>query len=274
MMTRPPRSRAVRLKPGTKKPLDLRWPSLVLPDRLYFTRRRQWACRAGDGLWVLDFDAKEDHLAVLAGWEAAHGRLAGWRVHTPSSGLHCYLRAPDDRPRPARIPVESGQLGVELKTHTGQYVVWPGARFKGREYIAESPLKPLPLAPAWLIEMAGTPPPKAGSSPLGDGGQSSVERDRYGTPAEYVERLGLGPIEGGCICCPAPDHEDREPSCQVRGHNLKCWTHPGGPLTMRARQLAAIALGLGEYRKGAWVFDSSEDRAAVDAHLDELFPRR
>ena len=269
-LTRPPRSRAVRLKPNTKHPLDKGWPSLVLPDRLYLTRRRQWACRAGGGLWVIDLDAKEGHLAVLAAWEQEHGRLPGGRVRTPSGGLHVYLGAPDDRKRPARIPIE-GHVGVELKSHAGQYVVWPGARFKGREYVVESPLKLLPTAPAWLVRIAGYPSPTAVAS-LGGGGQSSGERERFGTPAEYVERLGLGPIEGGCISCPAPDHDDREPSCQVRGHNLRCWTHPGGPLTMRARQLAAIALGLGEYRSGSWAIDSSEDRAAVAAHLDELFP--
>ncbi len=271
MIARPPRSRAVRLKPGTKKPLDAGWPVLELPDRLYKTSRRQWACRAGHELWVLDFDAKEGHLDLLAGWEAEHGRLPGWRVHTPSGGLHVYLRAPDALPRPARIPVE-GHKGVELKSHAGQYVVWPGARFKGRAYVADGPCS-IPPAPAWLIALAGTTlPPMAYSASLGGGGQLPAERERYGTPVEYVARiLGEVPVRG-LICCPAPDHDDRTPSCQVRAHNLRCWTHPGGPLTMRARQLAAISLGVGECRRGSWRIDDPDDRAAVAAHLAKLFP--
>jgi hypothetical protein len=268
---RPPRSRAVRLRRGTKKPLDSRWPTLVLPDRLYLTRRRNWGVRAGNGLWILDFDAKEGHLQALSDLEAEHGRIPGWRVRTPSGGLHIYLGAPDGDRRASRIPVNGCEKGVELKTHAGQYVVWAGGRVRGCEYVSEGLLpRSLPEAPAWLVGM--TKPTPVAVVAMG-GGQTDAERDRFGTPAEYVGViLGLEPDSNGCIRCPTPEHKDEEPSCQVRGHNLRCWTHPGGPLTLWARQLAAIAAGVGECRDGSWKIDAPEDRSKVRERLAELFP--
>lgn len=271
---RPPQKRAVRLHRGTKKPVDPRWPTLTLPDRLYKTRRKNWGCRAGDGLWILDFDLKEGHLDALAAWESEHGRLPGWRVRTGSGGLHVYLRGPDDIKRSSRIPVDGLERGVELKTHRGQYVVWPGALVRGLQYLSEG-LKPAPLprCPDWLVKMTGrAPAPLA----MGDGGQSAEERARFGTPADYVWAiLGVEPDSNGCISCPAPEHEDANPSCQVRSHNVRCWTHADGAgLTLRASQLVAVSLGLGEFRSGAWRVDSPEDRAAVKARIGELFPER
>jgi len=216
---------------------------------------------------VLDFDVKHDHLTVLAAWEAEHGPLPAWWIETGRGGRHAYMKGDA---RTCLIPVE-GFEPVELKG-SGAYVVWPGAVVEGQKY---KPLNkrphPLPEIPGWLLAMIPNTSPTAVAS-LGDGGQMPSERERFGTPAEYVERLGLGPIENGCISCPAPDHEDATPSCQVRGHNLRCWTHPGGPLTMRARQLVAIVLGVGSYHAGSWCFDAPADRAAVAVELQKLFP--
>ena len=262
-MRRPPRSRAVRLRGSgsarPKAPLDTAWPTLILPHRLYRTSRLWWGCRTGSGLWCIDFDAKEDHLAVLSGWEGEYGPLAGLHVRSGNGGRHVWCRGPWDLPPRHRIPVE-GLLGVELHANRASQVVWPSA--PGYEPLSELP-RPLPDAPAWLVEMAGQPisPVAAGTGRPGARGLEGGEI----SPSTYVPVI-LGEASGWVRC---PAHNDTNPSMEVRADSVRCWVCG---FTTRARGLLAITLGLGQQVAHAWRVDDPAERQVLAAEMQRLFP--
>jgi hypothetical protein len=259
-MIRPPRSRAVRLRgqgARRKAPLDANWPTLVLPDRLYFTSRRWWGCRTGAGLWVLDFDLKEGHDRVLTYLTRQHGPIPGWHVRSGSGGRHVYMRGPGDLPPRYRIPVE-GHTGVELHANPASQVVWPSA--PGYQPLSERP-DPLPDAPAWLIELAEAPSP----SPAATGGRigRGLLVDEPSPEVYVLALLGEIPDGQGTVCCPA--HGDTHPSLHIYRDHVHCF--PCGYST-RARGLAALLLGLGRIERGRVVVDG-DDRATADTYWRE-----
>jgi hypothetical protein len=87
---------------------------------------------------------------------AAHGQPfphTTFTVATPSGGVHLYFRATS---QPVRNT--AGRLGPLIDTRAdGGYVVGPGSRVNGREYIVVCPADPAPL-PDWLADALSAEP--------------------------------------------------------------------------------------------------------------------
>lgn len=84
--------------------------------------------RTGQGLVVLDFDAKpgQQGLESLAAMEALYDLPQSYRVQTPSGGVHVYLRTPSDVSirNSAKRVVDFPDVDVRAE---GGYVVGPGS---------------------------------------------------------------------------------------------------------------------------------------------------
>ena len=79
-------------------------------------------------------------------------------------------------------------------------------------------------------------------------GRQAQSRDPYKriTPAEYFEKLaGIVVPRDGLVSCPAPEHEDRNPSCSVGSSPDQGWCcHAGGCGARGAiYDLASVVLG-------------------------------
>jgi len=106
-----------------------------------------------------------------------------------------------------------------------------------------------------LPDMPGTPPTTAQVHvPMGG------DRDPYKRiPAvDYFHRMtGQEPDAGGFVRCPMPDHEDRNPSCSVRGPNAYTWKchvcDVGGTIYDLASALLGGPVGRGALRDAAFI---------------------
>lgn len=101
-------------------------------------------------------------------------------------------------------------------------------------------------------------------------------RNRENVPImEVAEALGITPVKGK-ICCPCPDHEDKNPSCQISAEKnyWKCFScgESGGALEL------VVAIREGISPSQFWALKDSDikkfmavrDRAVL--FIDKLFP--
>jgi hypothetical protein len=125
------------------------------------------AIATGDGVLVLDVDRghadNADGALSLAALEAAHGALPdGPRSVTPKGGEHRYLATPPGRLIRSRAAIKPG-LDVRAEAGLAMCPPSPGRRW----LIPLCPRAELPLAPAWLIDLADPPrPPLPPAAPV------------------------------------------------------------------------------------------------------------
>jgi hypothetical protein len=77
-----------------------------------------------------------------------------------------------------------------------------------------------------LEQLIGDLPDPAPATPRRSGPRSAAHDDPYKriAPPEYFRRLaGISVPRGGLVCCPAPWHEDRHPSCSVGTDPAQGW---------------------------------------------------
>ncbi len=117
------------------------------------------AIATGGGLLVLDVDGghadNADGALSLAVLEAAHGPLSdGPRSGTPKGGVHCYFATPPGRLIRSRAAMAPG---LDVRAEAGLAMCPPSP---GRVWsIPLCPRAELPLAPAWLLDLADPPRP-------------------------------------------------------------------------------------------------------------------
>jgi hypothetical protein len=158
------------LIPGTKRPMIRDWENraTTAPEAL-----DAWPKGAGVGiacgpsnLVMLDLDAHggeppaqwakpgiRDGLDVLAAVWAEHDLATSFlhtlTVRTPSSGLHCYFRAPDRDVRNS-----AGRIGWQVDVRAqGGYVVGPGTVIEAGTYEATHTPQELMTLPGWLADL-------------------------------------------------------------------------------------------------------------------------
>lgn len=104
----------------------------------------------GQGVLVIDVDVKNGKKGAdsLEALEAMGLPLDGYRVNTPSGGVHIFLKT--DHPHRQIIDSLEGLPGIDIKCE-GNYVVGAGSvrrEFPGVPYAANG--RPMPAAPEWL----------------------------------------------------------------------------------------------------------------------------
>lgn len=156
------------LIPGTKRPLVRDWENRATTDREALDA---WPQGAGVGiacgpsnLVVLDLDAHggdrpdqwakpgiNDGLDVLAAVWQEHDLetsfLHTYTVWTPTGGLHCYFRAPEDRD----VRNSAGKIGWQVDVRAqGGYVVGAGTVLENGTYTSLHAPQDLMTLPGWL----------------------------------------------------------------------------------------------------------------------------
>jgi hypothetical protein len=144
------------------------------------------------GIWVLDIDPRHGGDARLAELEARHGPLPyTYTVRTGSGGTHYYFALPDDfTPTTSR-----GQLpsGIDVRGQGGQVVAPPSVTLVGRYWVAMD--APVAAAPAWLLELIRSRPPREPQPPRDWSPQDVPAGDRlhrYALSAAMSECARLG----------------------------------------------------------------------------------
>ena len=115
---------------------------------------------AGNGLLVLDVDAKHEGLTSLAQLEAQHGPMPTTpTVATGGGGKHYYFRQPEGSKATNRAGIAPG---IDVRSDNGYVVAPPSLHASGRRYEwLVSPDTPLAEPPAWLMELLGAVSPAA-----------------------------------------------------------------------------------------------------------------
>jgi hypothetical protein len=118
---------------------------------------------AGNGLLVLDIDAKHGGLETLAKHEAQYGPMPTTpTVATGGGGKHYYLRLPEGMKAGNRAGIAPG---IDVRSDGGYVVAPPSLHASGRRYEwIVSPDTPLAEPPAWLLELLGAAKPAAKNS--------------------------------------------------------------------------------------------------------------
>ena len=163
--------RPIRIKPGTKFPVDEGWKDHAMPDE-YGLAEQVWygynlGLAMGNGVLALDIDCKTQNQVVASGYdtlarlEAQYGPLPQTRRHrTPSGGAHLFFKVPfnlkasNTRKRFghaiwAGTSIE--QTGIDIRSYGGQVVAPPSTISTGiYEVIDDSPPA---MAPEWLLQI-------------------------------------------------------------------------------------------------------------------------
>jgi hypothetical protein len=172
---------------------------------------------AESGLLIVDIDERK------GGWEtaAALQREYCWvideaaAVATGGGGAHLYYRYPRGK------PIGSGRdvlgPGIDLKCDGGYVVVPPSIHLSGRSYrwAQGHPPARLPVAPAWLVQMARQRAPGGRSSATTGHPQIATKDHREGL---LLAKL-LGAKDRGSywrIDCPVGDHQTPDAGMYAR----------------------------------------------------------
>ncbi len=150
----------------------------------------------GRGLIVIDVDVKKGKKGAesLDALEALGLPTDGYRVKTPSGGVHVFLRT--EHPHRQIIDSLDGFPGIDIKCE-GNYVVGAGSTrrdFPGKPYQQTGPAT-IPAMPAWLDDIIVRSSPKRTERTE----QPLVELDKPSNVAnaiEYLEKRAPEAIEG------------------------------------------------------------------------------
>jgi hypothetical protein len=118
----------------------------------------------GNGLLVLDVDAKSGGLVSLAAWEDRFGKLPLTpTVETGGGGRHFYFCHPND----LTIGNKTGIApGIDIRGTGGYVVAPPSTHSTGNPYRWKTPENtPVSPVPPWLLGMLVTPPIRGSISP-------------------------------------------------------------------------------------------------------------
>ncbi len=174
------------LRPSAKLPALTEWQHRATTDAeqvaTWFGEQYAQAGLAiatGQGLLVLDVDPKDGGLESLERLEAEHGRLPkGYRVRTPSGGVHHYLKVPGGVI--TRNSASKVAAGIDLRGDGG-YVAAPPTTLAAGPYSALGALvavADLPEAPPWLLSASARTPKASVPAPAARAWSDLSDRER------------------------------------------------------------------------------------------------
>jgi hypothetical protein len=216
------------------------------------------------GVVVLDVDAGEGRVGVESLEQLIDeiGLLPETVTQrTPRGGLHYFFAPPRDG---QAVPCSASRLGKDLDIRgDGGYVLLPPSRVDGKPYEWINSPADVPLAemPPELLERT-----RAGYAPT-LGRSREILQPGEPDPRHYVPVICGCEIDArGFALCPDPRHADREPTLKVNRATFTCYRCN---IKGRARQLAAMSLGLGEPRN--WRLELTlDEKLQADELLAEL----
>lgn len=183
--------RVLRLRPGTKIPMDQEWQINATTDAetiaLWWsevpTANIGLATGKDSDLWVLDIDSGHGKAAKksLKALEKAHGPLSrAYKVRTPSGGGHLYFRWPKGEGVWRNKASTVLGPGLDIRADGGQVAAWPSRLSDGNSYAIVSADRP-PRVPRWLAGMTKTVAPVVPVRPRIDPASlGDADKDRLG----------------------------------------------------------------------------------------------
>jgi hypothetical protein len=147
------------LKPGEKRPATAHGVKDATTDldqvAAWWRKNSEYnigmACGEPSGVWVLDVDGDEGHLALL---ELGHGYPFTLTQYTPSGGVHFFFRhVPGLGNTASKIAPKVDSRG------DGGYIVLSPSQVGGRQYRWAGKGEPEQI-PGWLVVLAAKPLPK------------------------------------------------------------------------------------------------------------------
>ncbi|MFO1044789.1 MAG: bifunctional DNA primase/polymerase [Planctomycetaceae bacterium] len=177
----------------------------------------------GNGLLVLDIDAKHGGLESLARLEAQHGTLPITpTVATGGGGKHFYFRLPDG----LKVGNRAGMTpGIDVRGEGGYVVAPPSLHASGQRYAWNiSPDTPLAEAPEWLLVMLGARSASATAQPIATKAKG-IRLTMQPSTLDLANHPGVGEGERNAMLCKlvgvhlarGDDAEDIEPLAMAWG---------------------------------------------------------